>query len=116
MKKLFIALAALTIATAAVAAMPNNPATANPGVHRYLIERTFPIGALAGLDAAAKAKVNANNARAGVRWIQSYASADQTKTYCIYEGPNEAAIREASKLNNLPVDSVTEVPTTLTPG
>ncbi len=29
--------------------------------HRYLIERTFPVGALDGVDAAAKQKVNANN-------------------------------------------------------
>jgi hypothetical protein len=115
MKKPFIALAALCIAAAATAATPTNPATANPGVHRYVIERTFPIGALAGLDSAAKARVNANNTKAGVRWIESYANADQTRTYCIYEGPSEAAIREAAKLNNLPVDSVTEVPTTLTP-
>ena len=116
MKKLLIAIAAVSIASLAVAATPSNPATANPGVHRYLIERTFPIGALAGLDAAAKAQVNANNAAAGVRWIESYANADQTRTYCVYEGPSEAAIREASRLNNLPVDKVTEVPITLTPG
>jgi hypothetical protein len=116
MKKLLLALTAVAIASIAAAATPTNPATSNPGVHRYLIERTFPIGALAGLDAAAKAKVNANNSRAGVRWIESYANADQTKTYCVYEGPSEAAIREASRLNELPVDSVTEIPVTLTPG
>ena len=116
MKKLLIALAALSIATVATAEMPANPATtAKAGVHRYLIERTFPAGALAGLDAAAKAKVNANNASVGVRWVESYANADKTKTYCIYEGPSEAAIREAAKLNKLPVDSVIEVPVTLTP-
>jgi hypothetical protein len=31
-------------------------------VHRYLVERTFPPGALKGLDAATKKKVNSNNA------------------------------------------------------
>jgi hypothetical protein len=31
-------------------------------LHRYLIERTFPAGALEGLDAATKEKVNRNNA------------------------------------------------------
>ena len=84
-------------------------------VHRYLIERTFPIGALEGLDAATKEKVNANNASVGVRWVQSFANADKTKTYCIYEGPSESAIREAALLNALPVDSITEVPVDLTP-
>jgi hypothetical protein len=31
-------------------------------VHRYLVERTFPPGALKALDAATKKKVNTNNA------------------------------------------------------
>lgn len=84
--------------------------------HRYLIERTFPAGALEGLDAETKARVNANNASVGVRWVQSFANADKTKTYCIYEGPNESAIRQAALLNSLPVDSVTEVPVDLLPG
>lgn len=88
------------------------PAFAGDGgtAHRYIIERTFPAGALDGLDAAAKKKVNDNNATAGVSWLRSYANADQTKTYCVYEGPNEAAIRKAAALNKLPVDRVTEVP------
>lgn len=60
-------------------------------LHRYVIERSFPAGALEGLDA------------------------DKTKTYCIYEGPDEAAIRQAALLNALPVDSITEIPVDLTP-
>lgn len=84
-------------------------------VHRYLIERSFPAGALDGLDAATKARVNANNASVGVSWIKSFANADRTRTYCVYEGPSEDAIREAAALNNLPVDSITEVPVDLTP-
>jgi hypothetical protein len=88
---------------------------AKSSVHRYLVERTFPPGALEGLDAATKKKVNANNASVGVRWVQSYANANKTKTFCVYEGPSEAAIRKAAALNALPVDSVTEVPVTLTP-
>jgi ABC-type sugar transport system substrate-binding protein len=86
-----------------------------PAVHRYVIERTFPAGALEGLDAAAKAKVNANNSKFGVRWVMSYANAAKTKTYCVYEGPDEAAIRHAATANKLPVDSITEVPLTLMP-
>jgi hypothetical protein len=81
--------------------------------HRYVIERTFPKGALDGLDADAKAHVNRNNAKFGVKWVMSYANADRTHTYCVYEGPNEGAIRAAAKANKLPVDSVTEVPVTL---
>jgi Protein of unknown function (DUF4242) len=84
-------------------------------VHRYLVERTFPAGALKGLDATTKKKVNANNASVGVRWVESYANADETKTFCVYEGPSEAAVRKAAELNKLPVDSITEVPVTLSP-
>ena len=114
MKKLLTALAALSLATVAISGTTSAP-DAKAQMHRYVIERTFPAGALAGLNAEAKARVNANNRVAGVRWVESYANADKTKTYCIYEGPSEAAIREASRLNKLPVDNVMEVPVTLTP-
>ncbi len=112
--KILIVLAANLVLATAVAAEPP-AAEASPATHRSLIERTFPPGALAGLDAAAKAKVNATNARFGVRWLTSYANADETKTYCIYEGPSEAAVRDAAAANHIPVDSVAEVPVTLTP-
>jgi hypothetical protein len=105
----------LTSAFAAEPAAQPGASAAKSPVHRYLIERTFPAGALKGLDAATKKKVNANNATVGVRWIESFANADKTKTFCVYEGPSEAAIRKAAALNALPVDSVTEVPVTLSP-
>jgi hypothetical protein len=89
--------------------------TAATQVHRYLVERTFPAGALAGLDAATKARVNARNASVGVRWVKSYATADKTKTFCIYEGPSAQAVRKAAALNHLPVDRVIEIPVTLLP-
>ncbi|HZT12808.1 MAG TPA: DUF4242 domain-containing protein, partial [Candidatus Baltobacteraceae bacterium] len=50
-----------------------------------------------------------NNAQNGVTWVHSYVSNDKTKTYCIYDGPNEAAIRQAAQTNGLPVDAITEV-------
>lgn len=109
------ALLPLLFVTGAFAGEVNAPAAAAgaENVHRYLVERSFPPGALSGLDAATKSKVNANNASVGVRWVQSYANADKTKTYCVYEGPDEAAIREAATLNGLPVDSVVEIPVDL---
>jgi uncharacterized protein DUF4242 len=85
-------------------------------VKRWMIERTFPPGALDGLDAATKDKVNRNNQDAGVRWVRSYANAARTKTYCIYEGPTEASVRDAATRNGLPVDRVVEVPVDLFPG
>jgi Protein of unknown function (DUF4242) len=80
------------------------------GMHRYMIERTFPAGALAGLDSATKAKVNATNYKFGAQWVTSYANSDETKTYCIYNAADEAAVRAAAKANGLPVDKITEVP------
>jgi hypothetical protein len=117
MKKLIAVLSVLLLAPTFAADIPAQPAAApmKSSVHRYLVERTFPPGALDGLDAATKKKVNANNATVGVRWVQSYANADKTKTFCVYEGPSEAAVRKAASLNALPVDSIIEVPVTLSP-
>ena len=113
-----IPLLSLVLLTSAFANDKVTQSAASPpknSVHRYLVERTFPAGALKGLDAATKKKVNANNVSVGVRWVQSYANADETKTFCVYEGPSEAAIRKAAELNKLPVDSIIEVPVTLSP-
>lgn len=117
MKVLAILLSFLIFAPAFADDTPADASNAasKSSVHRYLVERTFPPGALKGLDAATKRKVNANNSSVGVRWIESYANADETKTFCVYEGPNEAAVRKAAELNKLPVDSITEVPVTLSP-
>jgi Protein of unknown function (DUF4242) len=105
----------LLVALALLASAQTPPAAPGNGTHRYVVERTFPAGALDGLDAALKAKVNANNARYGVHWVMSYANAAKTKTYCIYEAPSEIAIRKAATANALPIDSITEVPVTLLP-
>jgi Protein of unknown function (DUF4242) len=116
--KMLIAVLSILLLTPAFGTDVPAQAAASPAkssVHRYLVERTFPAGALKGLDAATKKKVNANNASVGVRWVQSYANADETKTFCVYEGPSEAAVRKAAELNKLPVDSITEVPVILSP-
>lgn len=110
MKPFLLLAALLAWSGTAIAAVVT---TAPPQQHRYVIERTFPKGALDHLDARTKATVNDTNARFGVRWIKSYANADRTKTVCIYEGPSEAAIREAAKANHMTVDSIAEMPVTL---
>jgi hypothetical protein len=107
MMKTFCAATALILAVSDLAATAAEPA---PATHRYLIERTFPAGALDGVDANAKQKVNANNGTLGVTWEKSYANAGKTKTFCVYTGPSETAVRDAAKLNGLPVDVVTEIP------
>lgn len=55
-------------ATFAAGAQSQPPAATDGTIHRYLVERTFPAGALAGLDTATKEKVNAKNTSVGVRW------------------------------------------------
>jgi hypothetical protein len=118
--KAFIAfLPALFLSQAFAGDVPAQSSSASQAstaaTHRYLIERTFPAGALDGLNAEGKAKINSTNAKYGVRWVTSYANAKKTKTYCIYEAPNEAAVRKAAEANSIPVDTVTEVPVTLSP-
>jgi len=79
---------------------------------RYMVERTFPQGLHIPTNdggAAACLTVVGKNAQKGVTWVHSYVSSDKSKTYCIYDGPNEAAIREAASANGLPVDTVQEV-------
>lgn len=109
-------LAIFALPAAAQAAPASALATATPAQHRYLVERTFPAGALAGLDAAGKAQVNAHNAELGVNWVRSYANADQTRTWCVYEGPSAEAVRAAAVKNAIPVDDVIEIPVDLDPG
>lgn len=41
--------------------------------------------------------------------IFSFLSADKRKTYCIYEAPNEEAIREAARKAHVPADVITRV-------
>ena len=84
-------------------------------MHRYMVIRTLPAGALDNLDQATKQQVNAKNEANGARWITSYANADRTKTFCVYEGKDEAAIRKAAAANGLPVDQIVEIPIDLNP-
>lgn len=45
----------------------------------------------------------------GVTWLYSFLSADQRKTYCLYEAPSAEAIREAARRANVPADVIIEV-------
>ncbi len=79
---------------------------------RYMVERTFPNGLAVPMTdggAAACLTIVGKNADEKVTWVHSYVSTDKKKTYCIYDGPSETAIRKAAESNGLPVDSVSEV-------
>src|SRR5690349_15128512 len=91
MMKAIAAATVMTMGAGSACTLAAEPAATQ---HRYLIERTFPEGALDGVDDNVKAKVNANNKSLNVGWEKSYANANKTKTYCIYNAPNENAVRE----------------------
>jgi hypothetical protein len=77
-----------------------------------MVERTFSDGLQIPMTeegATACLGVVDRNADLGVTWVHSYVSADKRKTYCIYDGPEPEAIRQAAERNGLPVDQVTEV-------
>jgi hypothetical protein len=79
---------------------------------RYLVERTFRDGLHIPVDevgAGVCSSVVEANAAELATWVHSYVSEDNTKTFCIYDGPDPEAIRRAAKLNQLPVDSITRV-------
>jgi len=79
---------------------------------RYIVERTFKDGLLIpATDEGSNAcrSVVEKNGDLGVTWVHSYVSKDHKKTYCIYDGTSEDAIRTAAQRNGLPVDSVSEV-------
>lgn len=79
---------------------------------RFMVERTFPDGLaipVTGEGAKICDLVVETNGADHVTWVHSYVSADKKKTYCIYDGPDEAAIRRVAAKNQLPVDSVVPV-------
>ena len=79
---------------------------------RYVIERTFPTGLGIPANPAGAAEclnVVDCNAEEGVTWLQSYVSANDKATFCVYEAPSPEAIRRAAARNGLPVDRITQV-------
>jgi len=49
------------------------------------------------------------NADVGITWLLSFLSADQKKTYCLYEAASAEPIREAARRAGIPLDVVIEV-------
>ena len=79
---------------------------------RYIVERSFPEGfelpvGKAGIDVC-RGVVGVNE-DLGVTWVHSYVRVDRRATFCVYDGPNPEAIRQAGERNGLPVDRITRV-------
>ncbi len=73
----------------------------------YMVERRFAEQLEPTLDIAAE--VNRINADEDVRWLYSFLSADQKKTFCLYEAPSAEAIREAAARLGIPADEIVPV-------
>ena len=110
---LFAMLFAVTFISSGLAQQAPSTSTGEKvQMHRYVVERTFPDGLNIPVNEVGKdlcLTVVSNNAEDQVTWVQSYVTADKKKTFCIYDAPSEDAIKRAAKVNNLPVDKITEV-------
>lgn len=73
----------------------------------FLIERNF--AEQLELTPEGAAAVQRVNAEVGVNWLFSFLSADKRKTYCLYEAPDEEALRRAARLANVPADVIIAV-------
>ena len=79
---------------------------------RYLVERTFSLGAGAAANrtvaGCCDAVMRANGCER-VTWVQSFVTSDCRRTFCIVDAPSPEAIRVAAQATALPVDRITEV-------
>ena len=73
----------------------------------FIIEREFAEQLELSKDAVSE--ITHINDDSGVRWLYSFLSGDKKKTYCLYEAPNAASIREAAQKANIPADVIVEV-------
>ena len=73
----------------------------------FVIERNFAEQMQLTNDAARL--ISEVNDDAGVHWLFSFLSADQKKTYCLYEATSAEAIHEAARRCGIPADVITEV-------
>ena len=79
----------------------------------FIIERNFAEQLKMDRDEAAR--VTEVNVDVGVHWLFSFLSADQKKTYCLYEAPSAEAIREAARRLNIPADVIIEISSEIRP-
>ena len=76
----------------------------------FMIERTFAeaIGEDSPEEGAKLAEVNTE---LGVEWVQTFLTADRTRTYCLYESPTADLMREHASRLGFPLDSIIQVST-----
>lgn len=98
-------------------ATDNSKTKNEPKMKTYLIEREIPN---AGKLTTAELK-SISQASCGVlkemgpkiQWVHSYVTGN--KIFCIYKAENEELIKEHGKKGGFPVNSITEITTTISP-
>ena len=73
----------------------------------FLIERNFAEQLQLGPDEVQQ--VSDVNDDIGIKWLFSFLSADQKKTFCLYEADDSAALQEQAKTMGIPADQIVEV-------
>lgn len=73
----------------------------------FMVERQFAERLEATPETAAE--INRINAESGVRWLNSFLSADKRKTFCLYEADDIGAIRAAAVRAGMPADAIMEL-------
>jgi hypothetical protein len=79
----------------------------------FMIERNFAEKLQVTSEGAAA--INRINDETSVRWLISFLSADNRKTFCLYEAPSAEAIREAARRAGIPADTIIEVGAEIVP-
>lgn len=84
---------------------------------KYLIERTVPGANTLTKDELRDIAAKSNGVVAGLGvpyvWDQTLVAGD--KLYCIHDAPSPEAIRRHAELGGFPVDTITEIATTIGP-
>lgn len=84
---------------------------------KFVIERSVPnIGSASAAELQAISQKSCSVLRGlgpDVQWVHSYVTND--KIYCVYNAPDEGAIREHARLGGFPADSVAKVVTIIDP-
>lgn len=73
---------------------------------RFLVTRTVPTSLKEEEVASAQRLNKSTSEEIGIRWIKSYYSAKDGKSYCEYEAPSIEAIYEHARRAQFPIDSV----------
>jgi len=84
---------------------------------KYVIERNIPgAGNLKPEELQAVSQKSCGvlrNMGPQIQWVHSYVTAD--KIYCIYNAPDEQAVREHAKQGGFPANSISEVKAIIDP-